>query len=272
MSLFSKITLRGLLDKEDGSETPVQLCRDISFPDQLQYHISYDPPVWEHSAQARLPPNPGYHIELEIGDLVGYGSTGHVYSVLVRNITPDPSENILVKQTLDTLPDLCIKISEPEQIRGIAREAWYYEQLDSSGLFGVAVPRNYGFFTIPCSPTRVIPWRSDTWRFRRTLRAGYDFFEDRDGTGLMKFRSLLCEPDGSDMFFDDEYGSHQNSKWLTYRQSCTLPIVGVMLMEKLGATPEKQDWKGFVDPKHTLVIPVIPFRNLNVKLIRFDDL
>ena len=81
-----------------------------------------------------------------------------------------------------------------------------------------------------------------------------------------------CEPDGSDMFFDDEYGSHQNSKWLTYRQSCTLPIVGVMLMEKLGATPEKQDWKGFVDPKHTLVIPTIPFRKLNVKLIRFDDL
>ena len=209
-------------------------------------------PVWEFSAQARLPPDSGYHIELEIGDLLGWGSSGHVYSVRAVKMTSGSSENPHIKRALDDLPNLCIKLSEPNRIRNLAREAWFYEQLDSEGLHGVVVPRNYGLFTAPCSPPRVIPWRSEKWRFQEV---GYDIFEDTDGSGLMEFEHLDWEPDGTgDIYHDDEYGSHQKSKWLKYRQRCESPLIAVMLMDRLGEPPEKHDGKGFVNPKHMSVI------------------
>ena len=223
------------------------LNRDISFPDQLLRKVSREPPAWEHSTAAYPPPDPGYHIELEIGDLVGCGSSGHVYSVRVLNVTPDPTNNWEVKNVLDTLPDLCIKLSEPNQIRSTAREAWFYEQLDLEGLHGVIAPKNYGFFTASIPRTRVIPWRSESWRFHYEE---YDIFTG-DGSGLMEFEPLLHEPRCRDiMYYDDEHESHQKSKWLRYRQNCETPLVGVLLMEKLGQPPKKNPWKGFVNPEH----------------------
>ena len=211
--------------------------------------LSCGPHIWEFSAQARPPPEPGYHLELEIGDLIGRGSSGHVYSVRVLDISSDSTDNPQIKGVLDTIPDLCIKLSEPNRVRTIAREAWYYEQLDAEGLQGVAVPRNYGLFTASCSSSRVIPWRAKSWKFRRM---GHDIFKDFDGSGLMRLERLFWEPNGKNpACYDDEHGSHQKSKWLKYRQSCTTPLVAVMLMEKLGEPPKTKDWGGFVDPEHT---------------------
>ena len=74
---------------------------------------------------------------------------------------------------------------------------------------------------------------------------------DEDGSGLMEFEPLLHEPRCGDiMYYDDEHESHQKSKWLRYRQNCEIPLVGVLLMEKLGQPPKKNPWKGFVNPEH----------------------
>lgn len=191
--------------------------------------------VWEHSMQPHAVPIDGLHLELELGDLIGYGTAGHVYAVGVICISSNGSEDTgSLHPHIDIqLPELCIKLAEPHRTRGSAREAWFYEQLRLEGLEGVASPRFYGFFTSTCDHTRVVPWRTEDWSFQN--EEDLELFESEDP--LMHMETVGSEPyEDDDRWFDDELGSHQNSKWLDFRSSRSAPLVSILLLEKLGET------------------------------------
>lgn len=156
----------------------------------------------------RPPPSSGLHLELKLGSLIGFGRGGHVYSVDIVNIshTPHPNAPSSLPLFEVNVPDLCIKLAEPDKPRSIAREAWLYEQLDAMGLQGVAVPRTYGFFTAHCSPSQVIPWGQESWHFRKDGREVFSKYP-------REFDCQSYEPESHYVgsFRDDEHKSNQRT-------------------------------------------------------------
>ncbi|KAK7680306.1 hypothetical protein QCA50_016546 [Cerrena zonata] len=235
LDLFSSVTIHGITDSKDGQPTPFTMKRDISFPHQMAHCMDTTEKAWEYSMQPHPIPVDGLHLELELGDLIGRGSSGHVYAVRVIRISLSGSKDTNSLHTDIQLPELCIKLAEPNRTGGIARETWFYEQLRLEGLEGVVSPRFYGFFTSPCDHNRVVPWRTDDWTFQDEE---FDIFESEDGLMLQEY--VMSEPcEDEPRWFDDELGSHQNSKWLEFRQSCSTPLVSILLLEKLGETLER---------------------------------
>ncbi|KAK7680304.1 hypothetical protein QCA50_016544 [Cerrena zonata] len=224
------------MDSTNRKPIPFTMKRDISFPHQMRRFTKSRKKVWEHSMQPHPVPTDGLHLELQLGDLLGYGSSGHVYAVRVIRMSNNEGEDSTNSDI--QLPEMCIKLAEPNRVRGLAREAWFYEQLRLEGLEGVVSPRFYSFFTSSCDHDRVVPWRKRDWIFRTQEP---DLFESEDGLMLQEY--IMNEPkDWSRRRFDDELGSHQNSKWLEFRQSCSTPLVSILLLERLGETL-KEDYK-----------------------------
>jgi hypothetical protein len=55
------------------------------------------------------------------------------------------------------LPPLVIKVAARRRSEDLAREAWFYEEME--GLQGVAIARCYGFFTMEIDPnSEVLDW------------------------------------------------------------------------------------------------------------------
>lgn len=182
----------------------------------------------------------GHHLQLQLGDLVGFGRDSHVYDVKILNITDgsdDGSNSQDAQPQIDLeLPDLCIKLVEPDKPRSLAREAWFYEQFDKMGLQGVATPRNYGLFTARCPISQIIPWRTEDWFFRQEGRDAASF----EGP---QFDRQCREPEDNLPLRDDDHGSNVNSHWKTFLQDSETPIVSVMLLERLGETLKPESRK-----------------------------
>ncbi|KAK7676811.1 hypothetical protein QCA50_020217 [Cerrena zonata] len=185
-------------------------------------------------------PKHGRHLHLRLGELIGIGRDSHVYGVHVLNITSNSSigsdsQDAQPQPDLN-LPDLCIKLVEPDKPRSLAREAWFYEQLDKMGLQGVAAPRNYGLFTAHCPFSQVIPWRTEDWFFRQ---------EGRDAASYegIQFDRQCYEPEDDIPLYDDDHGSNVNSHWKTFLQDSESPIVSLMLLERLGETLQPESRK-----------------------------
>jgi hypothetical protein len=82
-----------------------------------------------------------------VKDELGQGRVGTVYSVDVVS----PQDNIRI-------PPLAIKVSDRYRSRKVAREAWFYEEMEH--LQGASIPRCYGFFEVELSEEyEVLNWR-----------------------------------------------------------------------------------------------------------------
>ncbi|KAK7686096.1 hypothetical protein QCA50_010908 [Cerrena zonata] len=233
--LFSSITIHGVTDSVDGHPVPFTMKRDISFPHQLMHRIQTTEKVWEHSMQPHPVPVDGLHLTLELGDLIGYGASAHVYAVHIISIDSKRDEEGSSFCPSFQLPELCIKLAEPNRVRGLAREAWFYEQLHVEGLEGVISPRFYGFYTSSCDHTRVVPWRTKEWNFRKYPH----LFEHKDGFIPKDHIGNDPKKGPGGRWFDDQFGSHQNSKWIDYRQRCDSPLLSILLLERLGDTLQR---------------------------------
>ncbi|EPQ58087.1 hypothetical protein GLOTRDRAFT_136868 [Gloeophyllum trabeum ATCC 11539] len=197
------------------------MSRTLTFPALLwrAYCTSF---VWGNSMKPRPPPVEGLELELELGKFIGAGRSGHVYEARVLN-----AEQLQPSLGGFKIPRLCIKLAEPNRLRSLAREAWFYEQLDAAGAQGVVVPRNFGFFTTQCSFSQVVPWRGSSWAFHDEMEHPADTSDIHDW--------LPHEPEHPELYRDDEEMSNENSQWKHWKWDKNgVQAVGLMIMERLG--------------------------------------
>jgi len=112
----------------------------------------------------------GGETHLELLDLVSEGASSVVYSA---RVLPGPSHE------LNLLTEICVKIARPTRCRSLARDAWFYEQLDrEEGYSGVVVPRCFGFFSLPVKD--IWPASQDTApsNMLRSIRSWSQTMED----------------------------------------------------------------------------------------------
>ncbi|KAI0070830.1 hypothetical protein K474DRAFT_1712988 [Panus rudis PR-1116 ss-1] len=259
MDMFSSVTIHGIVETSNGKPTPFTLKRDTSFPPQLWCHSRPATHVWRHDMRPQTSPAQGKHIELRLSEYLGRGRTGHVYEAQVIGVSS--GIDIPTSPPDFPLPPLCIKLAEPNRLRSVAREAWFYEKLDTAGLQGTVVPRAFGFFTAQCSLSQVIPWHEPNWEFHddieslwcimKRLRCPTKWksvpskipdkvwqYEDIEDV-VDREDSLRFEPEDWGSFAsvhrDDEYESNTKSPWKCWNwRICDPQDFGILVMEKLG--------------------------------------
>ncbi|KAI0076335.1 hypothetical protein K474DRAFT_1663174 [Panus rudis PR-1116 ss-1] len=224
----------------------------------------------------RLPPTSGKHLELRLSKLIESGRSGHVYEADVLGVSSDV--NIPTTPPEFPLPPLCIKLAEPNRLRSIAREAWFYEKTDEAGLQGIAVPRAFGFFTAECSLAQVIPWRERSWEFHDDIwnlrwfmeHHGYPIdwksVPEEIPDELWKVEHINEDIDRKDLIphepediawynsvvQDDEHESNTRSSWKRWEwRICDPQVVGLIVMERLGEAMYGNLPSGLLDEKQT---------------------
>ncbi|KAF8530525.1 hypothetical protein BU17DRAFT_36171 [Hysterangium stoloniferum] len=145
---FSSIQIEGLLKKND--QNVMLTCkRGVSIPANLLYDTS--PRVRPDGFWVRPPsklPAPGNGtLRVIVKEQLGKGRVGTVYSVDI--ISPEERPHI---------PPLVIKVSDRYRSAKLAREAWFYEEMEH--LQGVSIGRCYGFFQVELTEEYEVPnWR-----------------------------------------------------------------------------------------------------------------
>ncbi|KAJ3791178.1 hypothetical protein GGU10DRAFT_301473 [Lentinula aff. detonsa] len=223
LSLISALTINA--DTEEFSFR-LDLSRSESFPshrfscvdDKFHADIRY--------STYQVPQNAA-HLQLKLGDCLGFGATGTVYSAHISNSLSDLSPPVP--------QELIVKFARLNHCRSLAREAWIYNCLDENQrLTGTVVPRCYGFFTSKLTESGVdyttlssselpfeLPWSI------------YEFDRDPD-------RDNILHDD-----FDDEVVRPQtwnpghiitkdSSPWNSWTPDPDDPLVAVLLLEKGG--------------------------------------
>lgn len=129
-----------------------------------------------------------YHVKCNLGNKLGFGSSGLVYEVLDPTLVNEgaPSDDVVI-------PPLVLKIAVKTKKKNIAREAWFYDEMQS--LQGVVIPRCYGWFEaqLPKGIT-FVPWTDDEENrfFPKDDPTGERFFSVwRRGTFNEDYRTLL---------------------------------------------------------------------------------
>ncbi|KAF8494289.1 hypothetical protein JB92DRAFT_2595742, partial [Gautieria morchelliformis] len=109
---------------------------------------------------SKLPPPGNLYLRVSLdSDRLGYGRVGSVYP-----LTIDGADQY-------ALPPLVIKVAGRRRSEDLAREAWFYEELEH--IQGVAIARCYGFFTAEIDAnSEVLGWAESD--------ANYDEEDDLD--------------------------------------------------------------------------------------------
>ncbi|CAL1706326.1 unnamed protein product [Somion occarium] len=174
---FSNVVLSGVA-KDVPSSTP----RDIILtggkprpnkPFMLDGYTSRPP----KRLPSRLPPPGNMKLHLAIGNKIGRGRVARVFEATVDL---DKSSPELASMAL---PPLVVKISRREDAKKLAREAYYYEEMEC--LQGSVIPRFYGLFEATIPPeVEFVPWVYD--KFNPTTRryddSGSESEEEREDT------------------------------------------------------------------------------------------
>lgn len=128
------MTLSGLLTSLDGEDVPITLHRRVAplslVAPQLSRSSVNTP---EPRSTVALPPPGNVSLNIHLGERIGTGATGLVYSVDI--VGPEGSTG---------LPPLIIKLARPHRRANLARETWFYDEL--CALQGSTIPRCYGWF------------------------------------------------------------------------------------------------------------------------------
>lgn len=145
---FSSIRLDGLVFANPGSSsTPVTLDRK-HIPSKLIHPIIQDASgtkvahlyVGSSDMPGRppslLPPSPQLCLQATVGEFLGEGRSSVVFALDNVNI-PGLGSDVVV-------PPLVAKVSRPYRVSWVAREAWFYDEMEC--LQGSVVPRHFGYF------------------------------------------------------------------------------------------------------------------------------
>ncbi|KAF8516611.1 hypothetical protein JB92DRAFT_2909592 [Gautieria morchelliformis] len=146
---FSSLIIGGLI-KINGVQVPLTLSKTISKPGKplLASAECFANPggLLPVRPPSKLPP-PGnlcLHVSLE-PERLGYGRVGSVYPLRIDD------------NNQYTLPSLVIKVAARRRSDDLAREAWFYEEMED--IQGVAIARCYGFFTAEIEQnSEVLDW------------------------------------------------------------------------------------------------------------------
>lgn len=177
------------------------------------------------------------HADLEITEQLSEGRIGMVFAARLVSLRRSVHDETVLAHSLPLPSQFCVKLAKPEYIRSLAREAWFYEQLSKEeGYAGAITPVCFGFFTCSlASDVQLDTWSSVHIKPQKLYYTPadeepvYDFYNDDNDFGLED----PCYP-----YFDDERTFHLDSPWhLKHWQSRTnrSPIVGILVMERLGA-------------------------------------
>ncbi|EAU83810.1 protein kinase subdomain-containing protein PKL/ccin3 [Coprinopsis cinerea okayama7 len=122
----------------DGEPITITLKVSPSFPGAVWFQED-----WEQPVPAAWGPKDNSDFDgtlaIRLVERISEGRIGVTYAPQVVSATRRGSD---VKSTLP--PTLCLKFAKLEFSRSLAREAWFYEQLES--LQGISVPLSFGFF------------------------------------------------------------------------------------------------------------------------------
>jgi len=195
---ISVLTIHGLITDTEGTNIPITLHRTAAPLDLVPFLKldEFSPP--EGALGPFLPrppstlPKPGdLHVHLIFGEQQGWGRASFVHEVNVLPTIALPAH----------LPPLVLKVARSKRRAEIAREAWFYDELEC--LQGVVLPRCYGWF-------------------EAELAEGQSFDRCTRVTG----RSSYTEKSNPEWRFE-------KSKQLT-EMSHSRNYVSVLLLEKLG--------------------------------------
>ncbi|KAF8530521.1 hypothetical protein BU17DRAFT_36102 [Hysterangium stoloniferum] len=145
---FSSIEIEGLLKKND--QNVLLTCqRGVSIPANPLYDGStrVRPDGFWVRPPSKLPAPGNGTLRVNVKDQLGQGRVGTVYSV-----------DILSPEERPHIPPLVIKVSDRYRSAKLAREAWFYEEMEH--LQGVSIGRCYSFFQIELTEECEVPnWR-----------------------------------------------------------------------------------------------------------------
>ncbi|KAF9505058.1 hypothetical protein BS47DRAFT_1354444 [Hydnum rufescens UP504] len=198
LNAISALTIHGLITDTEGANIPMILHRTVAPLDLVPLlrldegappEVVYGPFI--PRPPSTLPETGDLHVQLILGDEKGWGRSSFVHEV-----------NVLPAATLPAhLPPLVLKVARSKRRAEIAREAWFYDELEC--LQGVVLPRCYGWF-------------------EAELAEGQSFSPSTRATG----RSSDSEDSNPEWRFED-------SKQLT-EMSHSRNYVSVLLLEKMG--------------------------------------
>ncbi|KAG2008037.1 protein kinase subdomain-containing protein PKL/ccin3 [Coprinopsis cinerea AmutBmut pab1-1] len=211
----------------DGYLITITLKASPSFPGGIWYKEDWHEPVPATSAPKDVSNLDGT-LELRLVRRISEGRIGVTYVAEVVSATRKCTD---VRSTLP--PTLCLKFAKPEFSRSLAREAWFYEQLDS--LQGISVPISFGFFASTAAEQRHFPdVEFEPWRNRKVL------FKDTDKIphDIDRYASPDWLPDDVPEYYKRERfedpPSKCNSPWYKWSRLDDNPTISVLVLELLG--------------------------------------
>ncbi|CAL1698792.1 unnamed protein product [Somion occarium] len=191
---FSSIILSGVA-KHNSEEIDVQLNRGT--PRANKPFIVKErgrPPKPPTPPPSQLPPPGNLTLHLKVGPKIGRGRVGRVYEASV--VTDNSSAELAGM----VLPELVLKISRRQDSKKLAREAYYYQEMEC--LQGVAIARCYGVYeTIVPADWDFLPWKSDPLdASKRQYKSDSDISDSE------------CEDSESDDYRPDQYSDYESDE------------------------------------------------------------
>ncbi|KAF8497718.1 hypothetical protein BU17DRAFT_103171 [Hysterangium stoloniferum] len=145
---FSSLEIEGLA-KKNAQKVMLTCTRGVPIPAELFFDSFGDarPDGFWVRPPSKLPSPGNGTLRVTVKDQLGQGRIGTVYSVHIAS--PDDRTHI---------PPLVIKVSDRYRSAKLAREAWFYEEMEH--LQGVSIARCYGFFQVELTEEYEVPnWR-----------------------------------------------------------------------------------------------------------------
>ncbi|KAK7679956.1 hypothetical protein QCA50_016902 [Cerrena zonata] len=240
LSIVSDLLVHNLTRSKKGVD-PVLVKRSITFP-ALRYTESGED-MWPHESWAPAPvPEGKDFLEIELGEQISTGRIGLVHAVRIVRAREYVDGPEIPLDTIGITLELCVKVAKPYHCRSLAREAWMYEHLQAQdGYQGVAVPRCYGFFTVPlrdCSnklgETLHSASHVQSWHEADIKLHSKDDRKPRGGDHLPSRDHLQDDTFSIRCAVDDYLGSKEKSSWNTWSHDPEAPLISFLLMERLG--------------------------------------
>ncbi|KAJ3987911.1 hypothetical protein F5890DRAFT_1494747 [Lentinula detonsa] len=222
LSFFSTLTVNG---NTEHFSFCLDLSRSESFPSHRFSCVDDEFHADTRYSTYQVPHNAA-HLQLELGDCLGYGGTGTVYSARVSNPLSDLPPSVP--------SELVVKFARLNRCRSLAREAWIYNYLDENEkLTGTVVPRCYGLFTSKLTESSVECTTPSS--FELPFELPWSIYEyDRD-----PHRDSILEDDIGKLvrprtWKPDHIITKESSPWNSWAPDPDDPLVAVLLLEKGG--------------------------------------
>ncbi|EAU90700.2 protein kinase subdomain-containing protein PKL/ccin3 [Coprinopsis cinerea okayama7 len=213
-----------------GKSTTISLEVSPSHPSAIWYRKHRGEPAPVNWNSKKVAEGEG-ELELTLLERISEGRIGVTY---VAKVDSAMRGDVDLRAMLPE--KVCLKFAKPEFCRSLAREAWFYEQLESCQ--GASIPIFYGFFS---SSMAEQPW-SPNLTFTPWTTRKHQFDTDSLPREIDQYPSLDLLPD--DMLPDwrrkspieDPSGYQQNSSWYRWSPSEDNPTISVLVLELLGET------------------------------------